>query len=178
MKLCLRHLILSVVVAASGAASAQAQVSANGFRTRVQVEVRATPAKVFAALVQVGEWWSPDHTFSGDAKNLSIDARPGGCFCERLANGGGVEHMRVVYVSPGEMLRMSGALGPLQALGVAGSLTVELKPTFGGTAVELFYSVGGFSETGFTQLAPAVQSVLSEQMNRLKSYIENGRPAR
>ena len=52
-----------------------------------------------------------------DAKNLSIDARPGGCFCEKLPNGGGVEHARVVYVAPREVLRLSGALGPLQGVG-------------------------------------------------------------
>jgi len=140
--------------------------------------MRATPAKVFDALVQVSEWWSPKHTYSGDAKNLSLDARPGGCFCERLSNGGGAEHLRVIHVVPGQMLRMSGALGPLQGLGVAGSLSVELKPSFFGTSVELIYSVGGFSEGGFNQLAPAVQGVLTDQMNRLKAYVETGRPGR
>ncbi|MEQ1731053.1 MAG: SRPBCC domain-containing protein [Vicinamibacterales bacterium] len=157
---------------------ALAQVSGTGFRSRVQLDIRATPAKVFESLLQVGRWWHPDHTYSGDASNLSLDPRPGGCFCERLPNGGGVEHLRLVYLAPGEMLRMTGALGPLQGLGVTGSLTIALKPTFGGTTAELVYAVGGFSEAGFTQLAPAVQGVLTEQMNRLKAYVETGRPTR
>ncbi len=174
----LRGVLLCAVLVGLAAQTAEAQVAATGFRTRVQLDIRATPAKVFETFLQVGDWWSPAHTYSADAKNLSIDARPGGCFCERLPNGGGVEHLRVVYVAPGETLRLAGALGPLQALGVTGSMTLVFKPTFGGTALELVYSVGGFSEGGFAQLAPAVQGVLTEQMNRLKAFIETGRPAR
>ena len=47
------------------------------------------------------------------AANLSLDAAPGGCFCERLPNGGGVEHMRVTYVEPGKRIVLTGSLGPL-----------------------------------------------------------------
>ena len=73
------------------------QVNSTGFLVRHEVNVKAAPAKVYDALVgQVGSWWDPQHTYSGDSKNLAIDARPGGCFCERLENGGGIEHMRIV----------------------------------------------------------------------------------
>jgi hypothetical protein len=72
------------------------------------------------------------------------------------------------------MLRMTGALGPLQPLGVSGTMSLKLTRAGGGTTVELSYSVGGFSEAGFNQLAPAVSSVLTAQMNRLKTYAETG----
>jgi hypothetical protein len=57
------------------------------------------------------------HTFSGDAHNLSIDDKATGCFCEKLASGGGVRHMEVVCADPGKKLVLSGALGPLQGGG-------------------------------------------------------------
>lgn len=130
-----------------------------------------------APVQQVDSWWSSDHTFSGDARNLSLDARPGGCFCEKLKDGGGLEHMRVIYVAPGETLRLSGALGPLQASGLAGSLTWALKAAPNGTAVELSYSVGGFFPGGFEKIAPAVNAVLEEQLRRFKLLVETGKPS-
>ena len=39
-----------------------------GFVSRHVVGVAATPAVVYAAIVrEVGRWWDPAHTFSGDA---------------------------------------------------------------------------------------------------------------
>jgi uncharacterized protein YndB with AHSA1/START domain len=161
----------------AGSSRASAQVTSNGFLVSHEVHIAAAPRNVYDALVgQVGAWWNPGHTFSGDARNLSIDARPGGCFCERLPDGGGLEHLRVVFVAPGEMVRMSGALGPLQASGVTGSLTWKLTPASGGTTVRLSYSVGGFIEGGFDKMAPAVEGVLGEQLRRLELFVETGKP--
>lgn len=173
-----RHLFIALLpLMAAAVLPAFAQATSNGFVLRHEASINASRAKVYDTLVkQVGFWWNPEHTYSGDAKNLSIDARPGGCFCERLADGG-VEHLRVVYVAPREVLRMSGGLGPLQASGLAGSLTWKLTSTPTGTTVELTYSVGGFIEGGFERIAPAVEAVLWEQLQRLKSFIETGKPA-
>src|SRR5512134_3799150 len=61
-----------------------------GFATKSVVRIAAASDRVYGALVQdVGRWWDPAHTYSGDARNLSIDPRPGGCFCERLGDQGG-----------------------------------------------------------------------------------------
>lgn len=156
---------------------AEAQDTSNGFIVKHEVSITASPTRVYEALLEdVGAWWNPQHTFSGDSKNLSMDARPGGCFCETLPNGGGLEHLRVVYVAPGEILRLSGALGPLQASGVAGHLTWRLTGGSGGTTVTLSYGVGGFIEGGFEPIAPAVNAVLGEQLRRLKLFVETGRP--
>src|SRR4029077_15300692 len=101
--------------------------------------IEAPVTRVYDSLIgQVGSWWNPQHTYSGDSKNLSIDPRPGGCFCERLP-GGGVEHMRVVLVRSNETIRLVGGLGPLQASGVAGSMTWRLSPAERGTKLELTY---------------------------------------
>lgn len=177
MKAMSRRLLLVGSLLAIGASPTIAQVSANGFQIKHAMAISASPAKVYDALVgEVGQWWNPKHTFSGDSKNLSLDARTGGCFCETLPGGGGLEHLRVVYVAPGEMLRLTGALGPLQASGVAGSLTWKLTSVGSSTTVELSYVVGGYMEGGFESIAPAVGSVLLEQLRRLKSFVETGSP--
>ncbi len=151
-------------------------IGPNGFSLRSQSSIRAMPEQVYEALVRVERWWNAEHTYSGDAANLSLTPSPGGCFCERLPNGGGVEHMRVVFVAPGESLRLSGGLGPLQPLGITGTLSVGLVRTSVGTTASLHYSVSGYSEGGFAQLAPAVSSVLTEQLGRLKRFVETGQP--
>ena len=39
----------------------------------------------------------------------------------------------MIYAEPGVMLRMTGALGPLQGEALLGTLTIELRPVEGGT---------------------------------------------
>lgn len=169
--------VLALLSVATGATAAVVQVTSTGFLVKHEVSVGAAPGKVYDALVgQVGSWWNPQHTYSGDSKNLVIDARPGGCFCEKLPNGGGIEHMRVVYVQPSALVRLSGAMGPLQASGLGGSLTWKLTGGDGGTKLELSYSVGGYMEGGIEKMGPAVNDMLGEQIQRLKAFVETGNP--
>jgi uncharacterized protein YndB with AHSA1/START domain len=168
---------LSLLMLAGTSGHSTPVVTPTGFLVKFEVSVNAPAAKVYDALVgQIGSWWNSEHTYSGDAKNLSIEARPGGCFCEKLSDGGAIEHLRVIYVAPREVLRLSGALGPLQASGVAGSMTWKLTGESDNTRVQISYSVGGFIEGGFDKVAPAVESVLREQFDRLKLFVETGKP--
>lgn len=114
--------------------------SDTGFTSRHTMTVAAPPAKVWELLLRPGSWWEGSHTYSGSAANLSLDARAGGCWCEKTARGG-VEHMRVVYVAANDTLRMTGGLGPLQAMPVAGVMTITLKPAGAGTALAIDYVV-------------------------------------
>jgi uncharacterized protein YndB with AHSA1/START domain len=151
--------------------------TAAGFLVRNTAAISAPPAKVYSALTDgVGRWWDPAHTFSHDARNLSLDAKPGGCFCERLPGGGGVEHMSVLYASPGKLLRLTGAIGPLQEAALAGTMTWSLSQAAGGTTVELSYAVGGFRAGGFRDIPTVVDGVLRGQLARLKALLETGRP--
>ena len=59
--------------------------------------VDAAPGSVYAALPAIGRWWSSEHTYSGDAANMSLKAEAGSCFCERWP-GGEVEHGRAIMV--------------------------------------------------------------------------------
>jgi uncharacterized protein YndB with AHSA1/START domain len=153
-------------------------VGPSGFEVRNAAAVNAPPDKVFTALTRrAGRWWDPDHTYSGDARNMALQARPGGCFCEKIPGKGAIEHMRVIYVSKNEVLRLSGGLGPLQESGLAGTLTWTLKADGQGTSLAQDYRVGGFRADGFGELAPIVGQVLEIQLQRLKRFAETGNPA-
>ena len=173
-------LLASVVLAMAVAGPASAEVksvTANGFEVAATGTVAAPADGVYAALGEVGHWWDPSHTFSRDAANLSIELRAGGCFCERLKDGGSVQHLQVVYAASGQGLRLRGALGPLQTEGVDGTLSWTLKPGEGDTTVTLSYVVGGYIRSGMEQWASRVDRVLDEQLQRLKSFVERKSPA-
>jgi uncharacterized protein YndB with AHSA1/START domain len=178
MRQCLLGATALLVLTGTSGQSAS-QVTSTGFLVKLEANINGTAAKVYDALVgQIGSWWNPEHTYSHDAKNLSIDARAGGCFCEKLPNGGGIEHLRVVYIAPPQIVRFSGALGPLQASGVAGSMTWKLSGGPDATRFELSYSVGGFIPGGLEKIAPAVEAMLREQVDRLKMFVETGKPTK
>lgn len=156
---------------------AQAKVASavpHGFEVVETVSVAATPAQAYAALAQVGRWWNGEHTYSGDAANMRLEPRPGGCFCERMKDDGAIEHMRVVYAQPHQTLRLQGGLGPLQEEGAAGSLTWSIKPVAGGAEITQRYVVGGYVRGGMEKLAPLVDRVMAEQLARLKRFLDTG----
>lgn len=158
---------MRVLLLMMAALAAQAEVvdkSASGFLVRGTATVAAKPAAVYAALTVPAKWWEAAHTWSGDSKNLSMAAKVGGCFCERLSSGGEVQHMSVIYADPGKLLRLSGALGPMQEAGVVGTLTFALKPEGEGTQVTMSYSAGGYFQGGMAALAAPVDQVLSAQL--------------
>jgi uncharacterized protein YndB with AHSA1/START domain len=168
---------LATVTLGTHARAEVVESSPSGFAVRNDAGVNAAPAVVYAALTEaIGRWWDPAHTFSHDSRNLSLEAKPGGCFCERLPDGGGVEHLRVVYASRGKLLRLTGAIGPLQEAALAGTMTWTLSQAGEATRVELSYAVGGFRVGGFRDMPAVVDGVLRGQLMRLKAFVETGRP--
>ena len=71
---------------------------------------------------------------------------------------------------------MSGGLGPLQGI-ATGSMTFALTPMEGGTKLETTYTVIGYTSKGMITWAAPVDTVLTQQLTRLKNYIERGNPA-
>ena len=122
--------------------------AANGFTIVNEVIVDEERARAWAAAIDVGKWWSPDHTVSGEADRLSIEARTQGCFCETLGRNSGVVHLVVTAVMPGTSLRLTGGLGPLGLMGVDGNMTWDFADTPDGTSVRMTYAVGGYMESG------------------------------
>lgn len=159
-------LALALATAASPGIAAVKSATPAGFEVESRATVRATPAEAYAALGRIGRWWNSDHTYSGDAANLTLDLKAGGCMCEAIpADGGSIEHMRVVYARPGAALRLQGGLGPLQGEAVSGTLTWTLTPAAGGTEIVQTYIVGGNVRGGADKLAPLVDQVLAEQFS-------------
>jgi hypothetical protein len=161
---------------ASPATAGVIEAQPNGFEVREEAQVAAPPAQVYAAIGEIGRWWSSEHTYSGSAANLSLDLSPGGCFCEKLKDGGAVRHLGVILVQPGTAVRLEGALGPLAATGGAGHLSIGLAAKGTGTAVVLTYDFGGYAKGGMEKWAAPVDQVLSVQLIRLKRFVETGRP--
>ncbi len=152
------------------------QAAADSFFLGYSLPVHATPAKAWADLVQVQRWWSDEHTFSGKAANLQLGATAGGCFCERWL-GGSVEHGRVLMALPEKVLRIDGALGPLQELALKGVLSFWIKTgDDGAVTLDVEYRVSGSAVSGLDQLAPQVDAVLGEQVARLVRYVDSGNP--
>jgi hypothetical protein len=170
--------IAAAIVLVCGAICGRSEVldsAANGFTVQETSTIQAAPGEVYRRLVHnVGDWWNPAHAFSGDAHNLSIEDKPMGCFCEKLAQGGAVRHMEVVMAMPGKRLVMAGALGPLQTLAAAGSMAFELTSAGAGTKLVVTYAVGGYLAKGLNTWAGPVDAVLAEQVARLKNYVEHG----
>ena len=146
-----------------------------GFTLQHEVTIDAERVDAWhAAVNDIGQWWSDDHTISGRAAAMTIDARPMGCFCEALANNGGVVRLTVTFVNPNVLLRMTGGLGPLGLLGLDGNMTWEFLDVDGGTRVKFAYAVGGYYPDGLDSIAPGVDYVIGEALLRLKAYAETG----
>lgn len=168
-------LVATLALAAAPVQAEVIQSSEAGFVTYDSVVVKAAPADVWEQLLQPEEWWNPAHSYSLDGDNFYLDAEEDGCFCEELPDGGFVEHMRVIHVKQGRLLRLSGALGPLQSEAITGTLSVDLTPVDGGTKIEWTYVVAGYGRFPMELVAPAVDGVQSEQMDRLARVVD-GRP--
>lgn len=173
----LRYATMALGLAtAQQACSEVSQVADDAFEIRHHAAVSKDAAAAFAATTAVARWWHPDHTWSGDATHLSLDARAGGCFCESWEDGS-VEHLRVLYVQPDRLLRLGGALGPLQGMNLLGTMAFRYSEREdGGTDVDVSYRVSGDSLHRLRDLAPVVDQVLGLQFARLHRFIESGRP--
>lgn len=150
------------------------------FVTQAEAVVDADSKATWLALISPARWWSDEHTWSGDASNLTLTPQAGGCFCERIPEvedaeritlEGSVEHMRVVQSYPERALRMRGSLGPLQSEPVTGILTIALSETAEGTRIVWEYNVGGSTRYEVSTIAVAVDAVMTQQLNGIADLL-------
>lgn len=175
------------LIGATFPAAASAEVirkTPEGFVVRAAAEVSAAPEAAWLELIAPSGWWNPRHSFSGDASRLTLTPRIGGCFCEVLPQGagalaplgeGGVEHLRVIYVEPGRVIRLSGGLGPLQSEAANGVWTITLKAVGGKTRILFEYVVGGYMRYTTDEIAPVVDKILTEQLGHLAARFGAGK---
>ncbi len=173
--------LLSLIVL--GAVPASAKVidqSEAGFAVAHTAQVAATPADVWKMLRMPHSWWSKEHSWSGDAANFWLDSQAGGCFCEKLPDAGSglgsVQHARILFARPNELLRLSGAFGPLQGEALNATLTIQIKETPTGSALRFDYVVGGYMRFKIAEIAPAVDKVIGEQLLGLANALGGALP--
>jgi hypothetical protein len=174
---------LAAAAAALGAAPLAAEVveeKPSSFVSRQEVIVTASPKEVWLALISPSGWWRSEHTWSGEAKNLTLTPQAGGCFCETIPEvdtpekftlEGSVEHMRVIQAYPEKALRMQGALGPLQSEPVNGILTIAISEVKEGTRIVWEYNVGGSMRYEVPVIAKAVDGVMGLQIAALAKLL-------
>jgi hypothetical protein len=174
--------LMAVILALSLSSPAAAKLidqSDAGFTSAHSARVAATPDDVWKMLRAPQNWWSAEHSWSGDAANFWMDTQAGGCFCEKLPGEGqlgSVQHARILFAKPGELLRLSGALGPLQGEAVTGTLTIQIKPSDGGSIVRFDYVVGGYMRFNVADIAPVVDTVLGAQVAGLAKALGGAVP--
>lgn len=170
----------AAVLLPSSAAAEVTKTHPQGFILRHEVTVEADLKQAWLTLISPDTWWRKEHTWSGDAANLSIRPSAGGCFCERIPEvdepgrftlEGSVEHMRVLQSNPETALRMSGGLGPLQSEPVNGILTIALSKVDAGTRIVWEYNVAGYMRFEVPVIAKSVDGVIGLQAAALADLL-------
>lgn len=164
-------LLLALFVFANIASAEVVHSDPSSFLVKQRIIVATDSVTSYNALIHPERWWNPTHTWSGDAKNLSLQANTGGCWCERWP-GGEVEHGRVIHLKKDAQLRLQGALGPLQDMAVNAVLDFSLVQGKDGTQIDLMYRVTGADSSQLDVLSAVIDKVLDEQMARLKLHLQ------
>ena len=138
-----------------------------GFIIKIERTASADVKTSYQQFLNVGQWWNGDHTWFGDAENLSIEAKAGGCFCEKSGEKE-VLHMTVSYIEPMKEVRLIGGLGPLQMLGVHGGMSWKFKALDSThTLITQQYHVIGYIKGGMEGFATIVDTVQTIQIDSL-----------
>ena len=165
------HIAATIALVAAAPAAAEVRSAGpHGFEVASGVDLPVPVKKAYAAFAQLGAWWSDDHTYSGKAANMALHLQPGGCLCEILPGGGGVEHLRVAVVQPNQRIVLTGSLGPVLYAAASGVMDVRFEPAGTGAKVTMSYRAAGFAKGDGDKLAPAVDKVLAAQMERFSAF--------
>lgn len=164
-----KSIVAFAVVTLNGAAAADIIASGQDhYVLRHEAQSELPPDLLWDRLIEVSTWWHPDHTYSGESSNLSLDPKAGGAWREDWA-GGSVIHGSVLYASPPHMLRLEAPFGPLQGMAVNVVWSISIQPSETGSLVMFDEIATGASASGLEQLAPAVDGVKQEALERLVS---------
>lgn len=172
----MRKPLIAAAALALSATSAAAEVverSADHFVLRYAVALEASPEDFIDALEHIGEWWNPSHTYSGDARNLSLALDVGTCFCEAMPDGSVFEHGWVDEYDPGTGVLIEAPLGPLKGKTTVSNWSIGWTGANRGWELVISYVVRG---EGIGAMADGVDRVMGEQYLRMVHFIEYGEP--
>jgi hypothetical protein len=144
---------------------------ADHFVLRYSVALETTPEDIYGAVGEVGQWWDPAHTYSGDAHNLTLPLEVGACFCEALKDGASFEHGRVVQADPNLGVLLAAPLGPLKGKTTKADWSIGWSGGNRGYELIMTYVVRG---PGIGAFAEPVDGVMQTQFGRLARFIEYG----
>lgn len=166
----MKHTLLSclLVVTSFGVASAEVvSASDTGFKLKHEAVSTLEPAALWERLMEPSQWWDGEHSYSGDAANLSMGDTAGSYWREEW-EGGSVIHGQVLMVMKGKQLVLSAPFGPLQATGAACIWTISLAPAAnGGTKISSTHTVSGAAGNGLWELPEPVDFVMGNGIKRL-----------
>ena len=160
----------ALLLAATPASAEVMARTADSFTLRYQTGAEAAPGDIVAAMGRVEGWWDGAHSYSGDARNLSVDMTPGGCWCERLANGTDFRHATVVAVEA-DRLQFNAPFGPLNGKTTRADLIVTWPMANGGRTITWEMVIEG---PGLGAYADAVDSVMNAGFGRFTRFLAGG----
>jgi len=98
----------------------------------LEIDIEASPAKVWSSLTQETTDWWPKEFYTGPAKGFHLEARIGGRLYEDWGGGGGVIWYQVFALNPGVSLDLQGNLAVPFGPGIS-ILHLEVAPQGHGT---------------------------------------------
>lgn len=164
-------LTTTIVLALATPASAEVvSRSADGFVLRFESRMETMPEDVIETVGDLPEWWDGAHTYTGDNANLSLPFRPGGCWCETLADGTAFRHGEVVSITEDTVV-FKAPLGPLNGKATRADLTFHIDGPGPGWRVSVDFVVEG---TGLGAMADPVNGVMEQAFGRFAHHLRHG----
>ncbi len=145
----------------------------DGFILRYRMSLDTTPQDIIGAMSRVGEWWDSDHTYSGDAGNISVDLTPGGCWCEAMPDAEPFRHGTTREVAAGHLL-FDAPFGPLNGKATKADLRVEWPAASRGHEITWTMTIEG---PGLGALAGPVDGVMGAGFGRFVRFLDTGEPS-
>ena len=141
-----------------------------GFNLKITGVANVPPAVAYEQFLDIGECWLSSHTWYRDASNLSVEAKAGGCFCEK-SDGSEVLQMLVTFIKPNAEIKMVDGLGPLQMMDIHSGMSWSFEPAKNGTLITLTYNVTGYAPGGLSDIADIDDAVQTDQLNALVKHL-------
>lgn len=149
--------------------------SPDGFHIKLERETDQSQNAVAKRVLDLSDWWSSYHTYSGNADNLILTStQVGGRWMEVWPDGSVLHGTLIGNMTLGknQIVRFDAALGPLQQLGVSAVLNITLSPIEGSdrTQITFDYRVTGADHQSLEKWAEIVEGVLAEQIENLSTF--------
>lgn len=137
-----------------------------------EIEISATPSAVFKGLTDdIGEWFGAPYLQTGDAaRDMILDARPGGKWIEMTKAGDGAVWGEVQEIRRDKVLALEGRMGMRPAM--FARIVFDLAWRTGGcTLIMTFKAVGYFVGDHEERFTNGLVDLFG---TRLKAYAEGG----